>query len=83
MISKTGKCACIVLNYIEKLILVSAGTGWVWVSGFGSLIGIPVGTASASVGLRVCVIAAIIKKYKIVIKKEKEKHKKNVIVNKN
>ena len=36
-----------------------------------SLVGIPIGTASSAVGLKVCVRTAGIKKYKLIIKKKK------------
>ena len=48
-----------VYHFIAKnLILVFAGTGSVSIFDFSSLIDIPVGISSASVGLNVCVIAA-------------------------
>ena len=44
------------------------------ISAFDSLVGIPVGTASLAVALKVYVITAGIKKYKSIIKKKKKKH---------
>ena len=42
-----------VLNHIEHLvILVSAVTGYVSISAFASLVGIPVGRTSSAVGLK-------------------------------
>ena len=39
---------------------------------FASLVGVPVGIASFAVGLRISAIAAGIKKYKLIIKKEEK-----------
>ena len=47
---------------------------------FFSLIGIPIGVTSYSVGLKICAIATGIKKYKSIIKKKKKKHDKKSIV---
>ena len=64
-----------VLNYIEHLlILISTVTGWVSISVFASLVGIPIGIASSAVGLKICVITAGIKKYISLIKKKKKHH---------
>ena len=49
---------------------------------FGSLVGIPIGITSSAVGLRSCVITAVIKKYKSIIKKKKRKHDKIVLLEK-
>ena len=46
------------------------------ISAFASQVGILVGIASSAVGLKYCVITAEVKKYKSIIKKEKEKHHK-------
>ena len=40
------------------------------ISAFASLIGIPAGIASSAVGIKICTIAAIIKKYKSITKKK-------------
>ena len=40
-----------------------------------SLVGIPIGTATSAVGLKVCVRTAGIKKYKSIIKKKKQHDK--------
>ena len=70
LMSKKHKIVCRVLNYIEHLlILVSTATTYVFVSGFASLVGIPVGITILTVGLKICVITAGIKKYKSIIKK--------------
>ena len=52
------------------------------ISGFASLLGIPVGITSSTIGLRICVIAAEIKKYKPIIKENKKKHNKIVFLGK-
>ena len=49
---------------------------------FFSLIGIPIGVTSYSVGLKICAIATGIKKYKSIIKKKKKKHDKKVLFSK-
>ena len=62
---------CAILNYIEHfLILASAITGCISISAFGSLLGISIEIMSSAVLilLRICVIAAIVKKYKSIIK---------------
>ena len=40
------------------------------ISAFASLIGIAAGIASSAVGIKICTIAAIIKKYKSITKKK-------------
>ena len=42
----------------------------------------PIGIASATIGLKICAIAAGIKKYKSIIKKKKKKHDKIVFFSK-
>ena len=67
------------LNDIEHfLILASAITGCISISFSGSLLGIPIGMTSSTIGLRMCTVAAVIKKYKSIIKKKKMKHDKIV-----
>ena len=67
------------LNDIKHfLILASAITGCISISFFGSLLGIPIGMTSSTIGLRMCTVAAVIKKYKSIIKKKKMKHDKIV-----
>ena len=54
-----------VLNYINhSLIVISTITGCVSISAFASLVGIPIGIASSTIGLNICVITTGIKKYK-------------------
>ena len=81
MISKKHKKVFTTLNYIEHfLILGSTITGCVSISAFASLVGIPIGIASSTIGLKICVITAGIKKYKSIIKKKKKKHDKIVLL---
>ena len=50
--SKKHKKVCRVLNYIEQLlILVSTVTGWISISVFTSLVGIPIGITSSAIRL--------------------------------
>ena len=72
-LSKKPKRFCTTLNYTEHfLILASTITGCISVSAFASLIGIPVGIISSTIGLKICTIAAGIKKLKSIIKKKKK-----------
>ena len=43
---------------------------------FASLVGIPIGITSSTVGLKICVITAGIKKHKSITEKNKKKHDK-------
>ena len=75
------KKGCTTLNYIEDfLILGSTITGCISISAFASLLGIPIGIASSTIGLKICAITAGIKKYKSIIKKKKKKHNKIVLL---
>ena len=75
-IKKSTVFICRVLNYIcHSLIAISTITGYVPISAFDSLVIIPVGIARSSIGLKTCVIASGIKKYKSIIKKNKKNHK--------
>ena len=81
LISKKHKKVCTTLNYTEHfLILPSTITGIVFISAFASLISIPIGLTSSTTGLKTCAITAGIKKYKSVIKKNKNKHDKIVLL---
>ena len=76
-LSKKPKRFCTTLNYTEHfLILASTITGCISISAFASLIGIPVGIISSTIGLKTCTIAAGIKKLKSIITKKKKKHDK-------
>ena len=50
-----------VLNYIEHLLILISTVS---ISAFAPLAGIPIGIRSSSIGLKTCVITAVIKKYK-------------------
>ena len=54
--------------YEHFLILTSAITGFISISAFASLFGIPVGITSSEIGLKICSIAAGNKKHKSIIK---------------
>ena len=71
--SKKHKKVCRVLNYIyHLLILIFTLTGCVFISAFASLIGVFIGITSSALGFKICAITAGIKKYKSIIKKNKE-----------
>ena len=79
--SKNHKNVWTTLNYIEHyLILAFAITGCISISAFASLVGIPIGITSSAIGLKICATTAVIKKYKSIIKKRKEKHDKIVLL---
>ena len=79
--SKKHKKICRVLNYIDhSLIVTSTITGCVPISAFAFLVNIPIGIASSTIGLKICVITAGIKKYKSIIKKKRKKHDKIVLL---
>ena len=55
--SKKHEKVCKVLNYVDhSLIVISTITGCVPISVFASLVGIPIGITSSSIGLEICVI---------------------------
>ena len=67
------------LNLIEHLlILASVVTGCVSITTFVSLVDIPKGIVSSTVGLKSCAITAGIEKYNLIIKKKKKKQNKIV-----
>ena len=81
LMSKKHKKPCRVLNYIDhSFIVISTITGCVSISAFASLVGIPIGITSYSIGLKICAITVGIKKYKSIIKKKKKKHDKIVLL---
>ena len=60
--SRKHNKVCTTLNYIEHfLILASAVTGFISISAFVSLVGIPLGIMSSVIGLKIFAIAARIK----------------------
>ena len=80
LMSRKHEKVCVTLNYIENfLILASAVTGCISLSAFSSLLGILIGITSSAIGLKMCAIAAGIKKYKSINKKKKKKHEKKVL----
>ena len=56
--------------------LFSTASGCVSISAFASLAGISIGITSSAIGLKNCVITAVFKKHKSIIKKKKKKHDK-------
>ena len=65
LMSNKHKNVCATLNYIEHfIILVSAITGCISTIDFASLIGILMGTTNSAIGLKICTITVVIKKYK-------------------
>ena len=81
LIGKSQKKGCTTLNYIENFLnLASIITGYVSISVFASLIGIPIGITSSENGLKICAITAGIKKYKTIIEKKKKKHYRIVLL---
>ena len=59
------------MNCFEHfLVFIFAVSGCVSISGFPSLVGVPVGMVSSAVTIRYCEINAEIKKYMLIIKKE-------------
>ena len=71
--SRKYKKVCTTLNHIEQfLILASTSTGCISISAFASLLGISIGITRSVIGLNIFAIAAVIKKYKSLIKKKKK-----------
>ena len=58
--------------------MASRITGRISIPAFTSLIGIPIGITSSAMRLKICAITALIKKYKLIIKKKK--HDKIVLL---
>ena len=78
---RKDKKICTTLNYVEYfLILASTVTGCISCSRFASLLGISIGITSSAIGLEICTIAAVFRKYKSLIKKKKKKHDKTVLL---
>ena len=78
---RNHKKVCTTLNYFEQfLILPSTITGCISISAFASLLGVPIGITSSVIGLKICAVAAGIKKYKSIIKKKKKKYDKIVLL---
>ena len=68
------RCAELEITLSIFLFFVSVLTGYVLISAFISLVGLPVGVTSSAVDLKICAITAQLKKYKSVIKKKRKKH---------
>ena len=83
LMSENYRKTCKYLNYVKHLlILVSTVTGCVSISAFVSLVCVPMGIASSAVGIKICAVTAGIKNYKSIIKKNKKKHDKIVLLGK-
>ena len=82
--NKNHKKVCRVLNYTEHLLnLVSTVIGYVFISTYSSLVGIAVWITISAVGLKICVItAAVLKKYKSIVKKNENKNDKKSVLSK-
>ena len=71
------------LNCIKHLlILASTFTGCVSISVFASLVSVPISIESSALGIKTCAITAGIKKYESIIKKNKKKYDKIVLLGK-
>ena len=57
-------------------ILISTVIGCASISAFASLVGIPIGITSSTIGPKIYVATAGTKKYKSIMKKKKKKHNK-------
>ena len=78
---KKHKNVCTTLNYIERFpTLASTITGCISMSAFTSLLGILTGITSSVIGLKICSIAAGIKKYTSITKKKKNNHDNIVLL---
>ena len=68
MTSKKHKKVRMTLNYMEHfLILASTNTVCVFITFFSSLVGIPIGITSSTIGVKICAITARIKMYQSII----------------
>ena len=80
LMSKKLKKVCTTLNYNQQFfILASTITAYILLSDFAPLLGILIGVMSSAIGLTVCAIAAGIKNYKTIIKKNNKKVNKIVV----
>ena len=71
------------MNFFEHfLVFASSVSGCDLISALGSLVGVPVGTARSAVGLKICAVAAGIKKYNLIYIEKEEKHDKIVLLGK-
>ena len=67
------------MNYIDHLLIVISIAGCVSISVFSSLPGIPIGITSSPIGLKICATTPGIKKYKSIIKKNKETRQNSIV----
>ena len=81
LMSRKHKKVCTTLNCTEYfLILASTSTEYISIAAFASLLGIPIGTASFAVALKICAITSEVKKYKSIVNIKKVKHDKIVLL---
>ena len=73
LISKKQKTVYACLDYIEHIVLGSALTGCFSISSFVSLIGIPIGITIPGIRLKICAMTVGSKKYESIVKKNKKK----------
>ena len=72
---------CRTFKCIEPLLtLISTVTRCASISTFVSQAGILIGIMSSATGLKICVITAGVKKYKLIIEKKMKKHDKIVLL---
>ena len=73
LINKKPKIVCKVLNYIKRLLILASDiTGFVPISVFASLYGIPVGIVSFAVEWKIYVVTARVKMCKLIIEKKRK-----------
>ena len=78
LMSKKHKKVCKTLNYIEYFrILASKIIGYISISAFSSLIGVPIGITSSATEFKICAITTGIKS---IITNKKKKHDKIVFL---
>ena len=73
LICRKHKKPCTTLNYTDHfLILASTTIGCISVSTFACLLGVSMGIRISAIGLKICAIVTVIKKYKSIIKKKEK-----------
>ena len=83
LMRKKHKKVSTTLNYFKKfLMFVFYASECVSISAFASLVGIPMGIMSSTVGLWICALAAAIKSVNQLLRKKKKKHDKIVLIGK-
>ena len=79
--SEKYKKVCRVFSYIDHLLIVFFTiTGCVSISAFDFLVGIPIVITSSAMGLKNCALTPGIKKHKLIIKRQKKKDDKIVLL---